>query len=272
MSGRIAVCAAGFGGGMECSMKLIRHIFKEKEYYGEVVNDEVHQLTGSLEGGLVKTGISYKLDDVRLLSPVKPSKIICVGLNYLDHIIESNEVIPEAPVVFMKPPTAVIAAGEGIQYPKQSKRVDYEGELAVIIGKRTCKVSEEDAENYILGYTCANDVTARDLQTPNGQWIIAKGFDTFLPLGPCITTDINPNDLEIRTLLNDRIVQASNTRQLLFKPQMLVSFISSIMTLMPGDVILTGTTSGIGPMKAGDKVVVEIEQIGRLENHIEKIG
>lgn len=251
-------------------MKLVRVEWKGAVRCGEWKNDRICFLEGSIDKGFRANGQEADLTDVRLLPPVVPSKAVCVGLNYLDHIEESKAEIPQEPVIFMKPSTAVIGPGEEIVYPPLSHRVDYEGELAVVIGREASYVPEEKAADYILGYTCANDVTARDLQPPDGQWTVAKGFDTFLPLGPCISTDIDPLKLSIRTMLNGRIVQDSNTKFLLFKPYMLVSYLSSIMTLYPGDVILTGTSSGIGPMVPGDRVSVEIEGIGILENTVRK--
>ncbi len=250
-------------------MKLVRIERNGTVCYGELEGDRVCLFSGDLLSGLQRTGNTAGLEEVRLLAPAVPSKAVCVGLNYLDHIRESGAQVPEEPVVFMKPSTAVIGPGEGILYPSLSHRVDYEGELAVVIGKKASHVPQERAAEYILGYTCANDVTARDLQPPDGQWTVAKGFDTFLPLGPCICTDIDPLGLRIRTELDGRIVQDSNTGFLLFKPHMLVSYLSSVMTLYPGDVILTGTSSGIGPMEPGSRVCVEIEGIGRLENFVQ---
>lgn len=250
-------------------MRLVRFLYLGQVYYGCLESNEIVFLKGDVSTGFSRTGKKVTEDDVKLLCPAVPSKAICIGLNYMDHIIESHEKTPTEPVVFMKPSTAVIGPLDKIIYPSLSKRVDYEGELAIVIGKRASHVTEEDAADYILGYTCANDVTARDLQLPGGQWTIAKGFDTFLPMGPCINTDIDPNNLAICTVLNGKTVQSSNTSCLLFKPNYIVSFISSIMTLAPGDVILTGTTLGIGPMQTGDTVCVEIEGIGRLVNSVE---
>ena len=249
-------------------MKIIRYEKDGKVYYGELKDERVERLTGDIADGFVSTGEYCKLSEVKLLAPTLPTKAVCVGLNYLDHIHESNEKVPESPVIFIKPSTAVIGPEDAILYPSLSKRVDYEGELAIVIGKKATDVRQEDAGKYILGYTCANDVTARDLQPADGQWSIAKGFDTFLPLGPCIDTDVDPDALEICTELNGNCVQCSNTKYLLFKPEMLVSYLSSIMTLLPGDVILTGTPSGIGGMQVGDTVSVRIGGIGTLKNVI----
>jgi len=198
-----------------------------------------------------------------------PSKIICVGLNYRDHARELKMEIPEYPVLFLKPSTAVIGDGDNIIYPDwQTKELHYEAELGIVISRRAQRVSEEEASAFIEGYTCGNDVTARDLQRLDGQWTRAKSFDTFCPLGPRVVKDIDPNKLDIKLLLNGKVKQSSNTEQMIFKPAYLVSFISQVMTLLPGDVILTGTPPGVGPIQRGDEVVVEIEGIGRLTNKI----
>ncbi|SRR3989339_229519 len=191
------------------------------------------------------------------MMPFSPSKIICVGLNYYDHAKELGMEIPKSPVLFLKPPTAVIGNGDKIIYPAQTSNLHYEAELAIVI-----------LEDRSLGYTCANDVTARDLQKIDGQWTRAKSFNTFCPLGPKIVSGIDSDNLNIKLYLNGEIKQNSNTSQMIFKPLYLVKFISEIMTLLPGDVILTGTPPGVGPMDRGDEVVVEIEGIGRLTNKV----
>ena len=208
----------------------------------------------------------------RLLAPVEPSKIVAVGLNYRDHAMERGKPLPEEPLLFIKPSTAVIGPFEAIVYPKMSKRVDYEGELAVVIGKRASLLSGEDpVEPLILGYTCFNDVTARDLQDKDKQFTRAKSFDTFAAIGPCVVTDLDPSALDIKTFLNGKLRQSSNTRNLIFSVPELVRFISNVMTLLPGDVITTGTPSGIGPMVPGDGVDVQIEGIGTLSNRVLRI-
>lgn len=199
---------------------------------------------------------------------LNPSKIICVGLNYKDHAKELKMEPPTHPIIFLKPQTAVIGDGENIIYPEETKELHYEGELAIVIKDKIKNIPVEEAARHILGYTCANDVTARDLQRLDGQWTRAKSFDTFCPLGPEIVSGIDPDNLDIKLYLNDKIKQSSNTSQLVFKPLYLVSFISQIMTLLPGDVILTGTPPGVGPMQKGDVVIVEIEKIGRLTNEV----
>jgi len=205
----------------------------------------------------------------RLLPPCRPSKIVCLGLNYRDHAQEMGLAIPSEPILFLKPPSCVIGHGDDIVYPEQSARVDYEAELAVVIGRRCRKVGMADASSRILGYTCLNDVTARDLQAKDGQWTRAKSFDTFAPLGPWIETGLaDPHNLDIRLTLNGEVKQASNTRHLIFPIPEIVAYISNIMTLEPGDVIATGTPSGIGPLNRGDMVCVEIQGIGVLENRV----
>jgi len=199
-----------------------------------------------------------------------PTKIIAIGLNYLDHARELNMEIPEYPLIFMKPPTAVIGSGETIIYPPQTQELHYEGELGIVMGKRARNISEEEAKHYIAGYTCANDVTARDLQRKDGQWTRAKSFDTFCPLGPRIVKGIDPTNLAIATRVNGITKQNSSTNQMIFNAYKLVSFISAIMTLLPGDVISTGTPPGVGELKVGDVVEVEIEGIGVLRNRVER--
>jgi 2-keto-4-pentenoate hydratase/2-oxohepta-3-ene-1,7-dioic acid hydratase in catechol pathway len=197
-----------------------------------------------------------------------PTKIIAIGLNYLDHAKEFNMEIPEHPLIFMKPPTAIIGNGETIIYPPQTRELHYEGELGIVIGKKTRNVSVEDAKHYIAGYTCANDVTARDLQRLDGQWTRSKSFDTFCPLGPKIAKNIDPTNLDIATRVNGVAKQSSNTNQMIFNAFKLVSFVSAIMTLMPGDIISTGTPPGVGELQIGDVVEVEIEGIGILKNTV----
>lgn len=201
---------------------------------------------------------------------LKPSKIICVGLNYVDHAKELNQPIPKVPVLFMKPLTALIGNNDQIVYPKMTKELHYEAELAIVIKDRIKNISEKDARKHILGFTCANDVTARDLQKADGQWIRAKSFDTFCPIGPKVVNDIDPTNLAIKAYLNGELKQSSNTSNMIFKPDFLVSFISQVMTLEPQDIILTGTPPGVGPMNVGDVVEVEIEGIGKLSNKVAK--
>jgi 2-keto-4-pentenoate hydratase/2-oxohepta-3-ene-1,7-dioic acid hydratase in catechol pathway len=206
------------------------------------------------------------LESVRLLPPVVPQKIICVGRNYADHAREQNADIPEIPLLFLKPPSAIIADQDSILLPPQSRQVDHEAELAVVIGQSCRWVSSEKAMQMVFGYTIANDVTARDLQNKDGQWTRSKGFDTFCPLGPWIETDFDPADALITCRVNDELRQMASTREMIFTIPQLIAFISSIMTLEPGDLILTGTPAGIGSINPGDVVEIHIEGIGALRN------
>jgi len=199
---------------------------------------------------------------------VKPTKVVALGLNYRDHAEEFRMQIPEEPILFMKPSTAVIHSGDDIIYPNAATRVDYEAELAVVIGKKARHVPAERAGEYILGYTCLNDVTERHMQGRDGQWTRAKGFDTFCPIGPVITDEINPDSVDVRAYLNGELKQQSNTRNLIFNVGRIVEFVSGVMTLLPGDIIATGTPSGVGQMKPGDEIAIEIEGIGRLVNKV----
>jgi 2-keto-4-pentenoate hydratase/2-oxohepta-3-ene-1,7-dioic acid hydratase in catechol pathway len=200
--------------------------------------------------------------------PVRPTKILCVGRNYADHAAELGHDVPAEPLIFMKPPSSLIGAGEAIVLPAASERVDYEGELAVVIGRRCRNVSEADAMGVIAGYTILNDVTARDLQKKDGQWTRAKGFDTFAPCGPRLVTDLDPTDLEIKTLVNGELKQHGRTSQFIFSIPRVIAYISGVMTLEEGDVISTGTPSGVGPLKPGDTVEVWVEGIGSLINPV----
>jgi 2-keto-4-pentenoate hydratase/2-oxohepta-3-ene-1,7-dioic acid hydratase in catechol pathway len=203
---------------------------------------------------------------------IKPTKIVAVGLNYRDHAAEMKMELPASPVLFLKPPSAIIYNNDAIVYPEQTKELHYEAELAVVIRDRIKNISEEDAAKHILGFTCANDVTARDLQRLDGQWARAKSFDTFCPLGPEIISGLVPDNLSVKLFLNGKLKQSSSTANLIFKVPFLVAYISRIMTLEPEDVILTGTPGGIGPMQIGDEVRVEIEGIGSLVNKIKGMG
>jgi len=225
-------------------------------------------MEGEVIGERIKANnCDFGLDDVKLLAPAVPSKVICVGLNYVEHAKELEMNLPENPIIFLKPPTAVIGPGADIIMPPSSIQVDYEGELGVVIGNRCKDVPALKAEDYILGYTCFNDVTARDLQGKDVQWTRAKSFDTFAPMGPYIE-QADPADLNIQTRVNGKIKQDSNTSDLIFSVPKLVEFISEIMTLLPGDVIATGTPPGVGSLKSGDVVEVEIESLGALQNRV----
>jgi 2-keto-4-pentenoate hydratase/2-oxohepta-3-ene-1,7-dioic acid hydratase in catechol pathway len=218
--------------------------------------------------GLERTGRVYPLEEVELLPPVYPEKIIAVGLNYRDHAEELSMPIPDEPILFMKPPSSLLPHEGEIVYPRASKRVDYEAELAIICKTQCFGVSPQEADPHILGYCCSNDVTARDLQSKDGQWTRSKSFDTFCPLGPYVVTDLDVSDLSIRLKLNGDVRQDSSTSRMIFSPQELFSFVSQIMTLYPGDVIMTGTPPGVGELAVGDVVEVEIEGIGLLRNRV----
>ncbi|KPU46304.1 ureidoglycolate lyase [Oxobacter pfennigii] len=249
-------------------MKLVRFEKDGKVSYGSIENDKITLIEGDIFGSFSLTREIISLDEVRLLAPCTPNKAICVGLNYKDHAEEVNIPLPSSPTLFMKPSTTLIGPKDYIEYPEMSKRVDYECELVIVIKKEAKNVSAEQAKDVILGYTCGNDVTARDLQPSDGQWTLAKSFDTFMPLGPWIATDVNPYNLNIKTYLNGEVKQNSNTKHLIFGCFELVSYISRVMTLKPGDVIMTGTPSGIAAMNKGDKVEIEIESIGKLVNYL----
>ncbi|MDJ0800196.1 MAG: fumarylacetoacetate hydrolase family protein [Calothrix sp. MO_167.B12] len=215
------------------------------------------------------TDVCLEADNYLILAPCSPSKIVAVGKNYADHAAEMGTEVPAEPLIFIKPPTSVIPADREIHYPPQSKRVDYEGELALVIGDRVFDCTPEEAHTKIWGYTIANDVTARDLQKRDEQWTRAKGFDTFCPLGPWIVRELNPG-ARLQTFLNDKTtpVQSACIDEMVFPPDAIVSYVSQVMTLLPGDVILTGTPLGVGELHIGDRVCVEIEGIGRLENTV----
>ncbi len=251
-------------------MKIVRFSFGGEVSYGILKGNSIQAIAGEPFSDIETTGRKYKLGEVKLLSPCQPSKIVALGLNYHSHAKEFNLPIPDAPLIFLKPSTAVIGPEAKIVYPPSSHRVDYEGELAVVIKKPVWCVSREAAPDYILGYTCFNDVTARDLQKTNGQWTRAKGFDTFAAVGPCIETEFDPGNAVLETWLNGERRQRVNTNDLIYGVFELVDFISHVMTMLPGDIIATGTTSGVGPMAHGDTVEVKIESIGTLRNHVVK--
>lgn len=233
-------------------------------------NERIRALESTPFEAAVLTDNFYDVGEVDLISPTDYSKAICIGLNYRDHAEEFGLPIPESPVVFMKPSTCQVGQGEDVIYPKMCSRLDYEAELAVVIGKKCHKVSQEDALDYVLGYTIANDITARDLQPKNGQWTVAKCFDTFLPLGPYISDEVKPDDLYIASKVNGVIKQESRTSNLIFNVPFLISYLSNVMTLLPGDVIITGTPGGISGMNDGDIVEIIIEGLGVLRNKIVK--
>jgi 2-keto-4-pentenoate hydratase/2-oxohepta-3-ene-1,7-dioic acid hydratase in catechol pathway len=249
-------------------MKLARYLYDGHIRFGVVEGETIHELLLTPFSGLERQGRSYGLDDVELLPPAYPQKIIAVGLNYRDHAEEVGMPIPEEPMLFMKPPSSLLPHGGSIVYPSMSERVDYEAELAVVVKTQCRRVPLQEAPTHILGYTCANDITARDLQMKDGQWTRAKGFDTFCPLGPFIETDVDLGELVVELHLNGETRQSSAVSNLIFGPAELLSYLSDIMTLYPGDVIITGTPSGIGELQVGDVVEVYIEGIGTLRNNV----
>ncbi len=241
----------------------------QKAAYGVLKEETIHLLDGSYFETERMTGETVSLSDVTLLAPCHFSKAVCVGLNYRDHAIEFGLPIPEKPMLFLKPSTTLLDPGKPIIFPKaMSNHLDYEGELAVVIKQRAKDVTPDEWKKYVLGYTIANDVTARDLQPKDGQWSVAKGFDTFCPLGPVIETELDPSSLELTTTVNGVVKQHSNTRNLIFDVPYLVSYISHVMTLLPGDIISTGTPSGISKLESGDEVAIKVEHIGTLRNTV----
>ncbi len=250
-------------------MKLVRFNFQDQTNYGILADEMIQILAAPPYDGLQVTGTTVPLGRVRLLAPCEPTKIIALGLNYRDHAQEMRMALPDEPLIFMKPSTSVIGPETPIVYPPQSRRVDYEAELAVVIGRRAEKVPESEAYTYILGYTCCNDVTARDLQKKDGQFTRSKSFNTFAPLGPWIETALaNPGDVTVEAFVNGQRRQHSHTGNLVFSVPTLVSFISHVMTLLPGDVIATGTPAGVGPLQPGDVVEIRLGGIGSLRNTV----
>jgi 2-keto-4-pentenoate hydratase/2-oxohepta-3-ene-1,7-dioic acid hydratase in catechol pathway len=249
-------------------MRLVRFRQGDRIATGALEDEFVQPLQGTFFENPLPTGKEVPLSTVRLLAPVLPSKVVCIGRNYLEHAQEMGTDVPEEPIIFIKPSTSVIGPGDLITYPRISQQVDHEGELAVVVGRLARRVRAEEAGNYVLGFTCGNDVTARDLQLKDGQWTRAKGFDGFCPLGPWIETTLDPSDVAVECRVNGEIRQSARTSQLAFGPSALIEFITQVMTLLPGDVILTGTPAGVGPMKPGDRVEVEVEGIGILENEV----
>jgi 2-keto-4-pentenoate hydratase/2-oxohepta-3-ene-1,7-dioic acid hydratase in catechol pathway len=251
-------------------MRLVRFRHGDRIATGAVESgsDEVRVLHGTFFEDPLPTGETVALGDVLLLAPVLPSKLVCVGKNYAAHAAEFGTQVPEEPLLFLKPSTAVIGPGDPIRLLPISRRVDYEGELAVVIGRLARGVRAEDAFKYILGYTCANDVTLRDLQKTDDQWARAKGFDGSAPIGPWIETDLDPNDAIVRTRLNGEIRQQSSTSEMVFGVATLIEYITVFMTLLPGDVLLTGTPEGVGALSDGDVVEVEVEGVGVLRNGV----
>jgi 2-keto-4-pentenoate hydratase/2-oxohepta-3-ene-1,7-dioic acid hydratase in catechol pathway len=251
-------------------MRLVRFRHGDRIATGAVErgSDEIQILQGTFFEDPLPTGETVPLDEVRLLAPVLPSKLVCVGRNFVAHAAEWGLDVPEEPLLFLKPSTAVIGPNDPIELLPVSRRVDYEGELAVVIGRLARGIRAEDAYQVILGYTCGNDVTLRDLQKKDDQWARAKGFDGSAPIGPWIETEIDPNDVILRTRLNGELRQQASTTDLVFGVATLIEYVTAFMTLLPGDVLLTGTPEGVGPLADGDVVEVEVDGVGTLRNEV----
>jgi 2-keto-4-pentenoate hydratase/2-oxohepta-3-ene-1,7-dioic acid hydratase in catechol pathway len=255
----------------EILVVIIRYQTANGPAYGLVENHVVYAMEGDVFGSFQKGREVGALEEVKLLAPVQPGKIVAIGRNYAEHAKEHGSDVPAEPLLFLKATSAVIGPDEPIVLTPLSKQVEHEAELVLVIGKRAKNVLEERAWDYVLGVTCGNDVTARDLQRSDGQWSRAKGFDTFCPLGPWIVTHLEPEDigdLGITCRVNGAMKQMGSTRDMVFSPARLIAHITAAMTLMPGDLIMTGTPAGVGPLKAGDVVEVEVEGIGVLRNPV----
>jgi 2-keto-4-pentenoate hydratase/2-oxohepta-3-ene-1,7-dioic acid hydratase in catechol pathway len=250
-------------------MRIVRYQYKNQPAkYGWVFEENVGEIEGNIFGEYRRQEAIHPLANVKLLTPCQPSKIVCVGRNYVEHARELGNDVPKVPLIFLKPPSSIINPGEHIILPPQSQQVEHEAELVAVIGKRGRNITAEEARNTILGYTIGNDITARDLQKIDGQWTRAKGFDTFCCFGPWIDTDFDISDALITCKVSGQPRQMGSTRDMVFNVSTLVAFVSSIMTLEPGDILFTGTPAGVGPLKAGDEVVVDIEGLGSLSNPV----
>jgi 2-keto-4-pentenoate hydratase/2-oxohepta-3-ene-1,7-dioic acid hydratase in catechol pathway len=251
-------------------MRLVRFRHRDRIATGAIQpgSDTIQVIAGTFFEDPLPTGDEIPIDDVMLLAPVLPSKLVCVGKNYAAHAAEFGMDVPEEPLLFLKPSTAVIGPGDAIRLLPINRRTDYEGELAVVMGRLARNVRAEDASRFILGFTCANDVTLRDLQRPDDQWTRAKGFDGSCPLGPWIETSVDPTDAIVETRLNGDVVQHASTFDMVFGVAELLEYVTTFMTMLPGDVLLTGTPEGVGRIQAGDTVEVEVEGVGTLRNEV----
>ncbi len=245
---------------------------EEPPRFGWLHENKIGEIEGDLFGAYKRLKAEIPLNDVRLLAPSVPSKIICVGRNYVEHAKELGNEVPKMPLIFFKPPSSVIASGGTILLPPQSAQVEHEAELVIVVGKRGRNVTTESARDFVFGYTIGNDVTARDLQKTDGQWTRAKGFDTFCPFGPWVDTDFDPADALITCRVNGQMRQLASTRDMIFNIGVLIAYISSVMTLEPGDLIFTGTPSGVNQLQPGDTVEVEIDGLGLLTNPVQVAG
>ncbi|MCA9834866.1 MAG: fumarylacetoacetate hydrolase family protein [Thermomicrobiales bacterium] len=251
-------------------MKIIRYESPIGPQMGIIQGDQVVRAEGSIADGFTPGEVIAPLADVDLLAPLEPGKIVAIGLNYDEHVTEldATRKRPEFPVMFMKPPSAVIGPNAPIRIANPDNDTHYEAELCIVIGKTATDVAETDALDYVFGYTCGNDVSDRKVQYASGQWIQGKGYDSYCPLGPWIETDLNPGDVQVQSRLNGEARQSESTTMLIFSVPFLISYITKVMTLNPGDVIMTGTPKGVGPMKAGDVIEVEVSGIGTLRNPV----
>lgn len=249
-------------------MKFIRYEYQGEQYVGLIDGETVYDVAGDIFGEWAVGDSIASLQDVQLLAPVQPSKIVCVGRNYAAHAAEHGADVPDEPLLFLKPPSAVIGPEAAIQLPALSNQVEHEAELAVVIGQRCRHVAPAEAWDVVFGYTCANDVTARDLQRSDGQWTRAKGFDTFCPVGPAVVTDFAPADVEVVCRVNGEVRQQATTRDIVFPIPDLIAAVTAVMTLEPSDLLLTGTPEGVSPIRAGDSVEVEVSDLGVLRNSV----
>jgi 2-keto-4-pentenoate hydratase/2-oxohepta-3-ene-1,7-dioic acid hydratase in catechol pathway len=251
--------------------RFIRTTVKGNAHWGVVEGDVVYRLDGSPMGEWSRGETIGDLEELTQLAPATPTKIVCIGRNYAAHAAEHKAEVPKEPLIFFKPPSSVIGPGAPIVLTPQSKQVEHESELVLVIGRRCRNVSADEAWNYVLGVTCGNDVTARDLQRQDSQWTRAKGFDTFCPLGPWLITGLSESEvanLEVTCRVNGEVRQRGNTSEMVFSPAQLIAYISAIMTLEPGDAIMTGTPAGVGPLIEGDEVEVEVAGVGILKNPV----
>lgn len=250
-------------------MRIIRYQIKnEAPKYGWMLEDKVGEIEGDVFGSYKRTEAQTPLSDVKLLPPSQPTKIVCVGRNYVDHAKELGNEVPKIPLIFLKPPSSIIGNGNNIILPPQSQQVEHEAELVVVIGKRGKNIIAEEASGYIFGYTVGNDITARDLQRSDELWTRAKGFDTFCSFGPWIDTEFDPSDAVVTCRVNGQMRQMASTRDMVFNVGVLIAYVSSIMTLESGDLLFTGTPAGVGKLEPGDVVDVEIEGLGKLSNPV----
>jgi 2-keto-4-pentenoate hydratase/2-oxohepta-3-ene-1,7-dioic acid hydratase in catechol pathway len=251
-------------------VKIVRYRTGARTEYGIQEGETIEALAGSPFRGIKRTGRRVALSDVKLLAPCRPSKVVAIGANYRSHCLEVGQPIPDEPMVFFKPSTSVVGPEAALARPAGVKRFDYEAEVGVVIGRRAFKVSREKALDHVLGYTCTNDVSVRDWQNvgPGWQWARAKGSDTFSPIGPCIETEADPYNLPVESRLNGETRQKSGTSDLVFPIPELIRYVTETITLLPGDVIMTGTPSGVGGMQPGDVMEITVEGVGTLRNHV----